>query len=65
MGSDMIYIVTYLKRSKPAGSETCRDSIDMAKALAMAAVEKGTADRAEVRDLNKALLFHYPRTFSI
>jgi hypothetical protein len=29
----------------------------------MAAVEKGSADRAEIRDLNKHLLFHYPRTF--
>jgi hypothetical protein len=59
----MIYTITFQKGSRRAGSETCRGMLDVAKAIAMAAVEKGAADRAEVRDINGKLIFHYPRTF--
>ena len=62
-GAVLIYTVTFFVRSRPTHSETARGSLDVAKAIAMAAVEKGTAERAEVRDINKHLMFHYPRTF--
>lgn len=59
----MIYTITFLVGSKAEGSETCRGSLDVAKATAIAAVEDGSASRAEIRDLHRCLVFHYPRTF--
>jgi hypothetical protein len=58
-----IHIITFFTGSEPTGSETHRASLDTARASAVAAVESGHADRAEVRDLNKRLVFHYPRKF--
>jgi hypothetical protein len=58
-----MYIISFFTGTKPAGTETYRGALDMAKALAMAAVDRGSADRVEVRDINKNLMFHYPRTF--
>lgn len=37
-------------------------SFEEAKAMATQAVENGTAERSEIRDADKQLLFHYPRT---
>jgi hypothetical protein len=61
----MIYTIAFFAGSRPAGNETCRGALDAAKAIAIAAVDKGSADRAEIRDLHKHLLFHYPRTFPV
>ena len=62
--SQAIHVITFFRGSKPMGTETHRAALDIAKARAIAAVESGRADRAEVRDLKKRLVFHYPRTFS-
>jgi hypothetical protein len=59
-----MHVITFFMGSKSVGTETQRAALDTAKASAIDAVESGRADRAEVRDLNKHLLFHYPRTFS-
>ena len=60
----MIYTITFLKGSRPAGNESYCGALDIAKAIAISAVEGGSADRAEVRDVNQHLIYHYPRTFS-
>lgn len=59
----MIYTIVHIKRCDTARRETFRGELDTAKALAVATVEKGQTDRAEVRDVNGQLVFHYPRTF--
>ena len=58
-----MHVITFFMGSKPVGSETHRAALDTAKAGAIAAVESGRADRAEVRDINNHRVFHYPRTF--
>jgi hypothetical protein len=58
----MIYTLTYYSGSRRAGSDSCNGSLERAKLLAVAAVEEGIAKRAEVRDIDKRLLFHFPRT---
>ncbi len=61
----MIYTITYYSGSRTAGSDSCNGSLDRAKALAIAAVKDGLAKRADVRDLDKRLLYHFPRTASV
>ena len=58
--SAMIYTVTYYAGSQPTGGDSCNGSIERAKALAYDAVRKGIAQRAEVRDLDRRLLYHFP-----
>jgi hypothetical protein len=61
----MIYTITYYAGSTPKGGDSCNGSLDRAKDLAIEAVEIGLAKRAEVRDLDKRLLFHFPRTANV
>jgi hypothetical protein len=61
----MIYTITYYSGSTPGGGDSCNGSLDRAKGLAIDAVELGLAKRAEVRDLDKRLLFHFPRTANV
>jgi hypothetical protein len=58
-----MHVITFFVGSKLVGTETHRAALDTAKASAIAAVERGQADRAEVRDINNHRVFHYPRTF--
>jgi hypothetical protein len=58
----MIYTITYYSASRAVGSDSCTGSVDRAKELAINAVDGGVAQRAEVRDLNKTLLYHFART---
>ena len=59
----VIYTIVHIERSQPIRRETCRGRLNTAKDMAIAAVEKGIAERAEVRDVNGKLVFHYPRAF--
>ena len=59
----VIYTVVHIERSQPTRRETCRGQLGTAKGMAISAVDKGIAERAEVRDVNGKLVFHYPRTF--
>lgn len=59
----VIYTIVHFKGSHTIRRETYHGELDTAKALAVAAVEKGGADRVEVRDVSGQLAFHYPRTF--
>jgi hypothetical protein len=61
----MIYTITYYSGSKPDGGDSCNGSLDRAKGLAVDAVKFGLARRAEVRDIDKKLLFHFPRTANV
>ena len=56
----MIYTVTYYAGSQPTGSDSCNGSIERAKTLANEAVRGGFAQRAEVRDLERRVLHHFP-----
>jgi hypothetical protein len=58
----MIYRITYYSGAMAAGDDTCNGSLERAKELAVGAVESGIAQRTEVRDLNRILHFHFPRT---
>ena len=59
----VIYTIVQIERSRPTGRETCRGQLGTAKGMAISAVDRGLAERAEVRDVNGKLVFHYPRTF--
>jgi hypothetical protein len=61
MHKPMIYTITYYSASRPVGSDSCIGSVDRAKELAITAVDGGVAQRAEVRDLDKRLLYHFSR----
>ena len=61
----MIYTITYYAGANRTGADSCTGSIDRARALAVSAVERGTAQRAEVRDLERRLLYHFPRMASL
>jgi hypothetical protein len=57
----MIYTITYYAGMSRTRAESCHGSIERARALAVSAVEDGVAQRAEVRDLERRVLFHFPR----
>lgn len=57
----MIYTVTYYAGARLTGADSCNGSIDRAQALAVAAVEQGLAQRAEVRDLERRVLYRFPQ----
>lgn len=59
----MIYTIALMRGAQVLAVETLRGEPDIAKALSKALVEKGDADRTEVRDVNGSLIYHYPRTF--
>lgn len=61
----MIYNVTYYAGSTQIGGESCNGSIERARMLANDAVENGLAQRAEVRDIERRLLYHFPRTLLV
>lgn len=57
----MIYTITYYTGANRTGADSCTGSMDRARALAVSAVEQGIAQRAEVRDLERRMLYHFPR----
>lgn len=58
----MPYHITYLAQSRLIGSETQIDmSFSRATEQAVRAVQSGVAERAEVRDDDGRLLYHFPR----
>jgi hypothetical protein len=57
----MIYTVTYYAGTNPTGAESCNGSIDRARTLAVAAVQGGLAQRAEVRDVERRVLYRFPQ----
>lgn len=57
----MIYTVTYYAGARPTRADSCNGSINRARDLAVTAVEQGYAQRAEVRDVERRLLYHFPR----
>jgi len=61
----MIYTVTYYAGAQPMGADSCNGSIDRARALAVTAVEQGLAQRAEVRDLERRVLYRFPQVACI
>lgn len=57
----MIYTVTYYAGAQTTGADSCNGSIERARALAVAAVERGVAQRAEVRDVERRVLYRFPQ----
>lgn len=57
----MLYMVTYYAGARSTGSDSCNGSIERARTLAITAVQRGVAQRAEVRDVGRRLLYRFPR----
>ena len=57
----MIYTVTYHAGTQATGADSCNGSVERARALAVAAVEHGLAQRAEVRDMERRVLYRFPQ----
>ena len=60
MSNTRPYSISFFQNSRATGCETYTGSLDMAKAIAIATVEKGSADRVEIRYREQQLLFRYP-----
>lgn len=57
----MIYTITYYAGINPTGGDSCNGSIERARELAVTAVEGGLAERAEVRDVARRVLYRFPQ----
>ena len=62
MTSTRPYSIAFFQNSRSTGCETYTGSLDMAKAIAIATVQKGSASRVEIRDREQQLLFRFPQT---
>jgi hypothetical protein len=60
MTSTSVYTISFFQDSRSAGGETYRGALDMAKAIAIATVQKGSAGQAEIHGPDQKLLFRYP-----
>ena len=58
----MKYKVVFMVREKVLGSHSWDQALDSAKQHAMDFLPVIKADRAEVRDQNDVVIFHYTRT---
>lgn len=58
----MIYTISFMHGAQVTAMETFRGQQDVAQALAMAMVGKGSADRVEIRNIHGHLVFRYPCT---
>ena len=61
----MIYTITYYAGVRPTGADSCNGSIERARDLAVTAVEAGLAQRAEVRDMERRVLYRFPQVACI
>lgn len=57
----MIYTITYYAGMHPTGTDSCSGSIECARTLAVDAVTGGLAQRAEVRDIKRRVLYKFSR----